>query len=293
MKNYTELPVGEYAKTNNVDILRAEVSSDIVDLLSSNTFNLVIAVSYGKLIPAEFITRCKYGGINVHPSLLPRYSGSSPLQYALLNDDLETGVTVQTLHPTKFDHGSIIAQSSAVPILDSDNYSSLASKLGDIGGEILAKVIEDGSFVDIKPLTNSYTRCFAPKIDKQERQALWSHYSARQLKRRYDALGPLFTFMDVNVKRKGKRITEKQRIILNEISELKDTNELDLALNLDELKECGDFSLVKDGLCIKAKEGYVLAKRVQMQTKAEDTPEAFIGTCRKSNGSTRQHFLPK
>ncbi|KAH3901702.1 uncharacterized protein SCODWIG_00395 [Saccharomycodes ludwigii] len=75
----------------------------------SSMFDMCIAVSYGKLIPAELINKLKYS-INVHPSLLPQYRGSSPLQYTLLNNDIYTGCSIQTLHPSKFDHGRIIVQ---------------------------------------------------------------------------------------------------------------------------------------------------------------------------------------
>ena len=109
--------------------MRADTSQEITQLSEQYLFNLVIAVSYGRLIPSTFIQHCKYGGLNVHPSLLPKYSGSSPLQYALLNDDKFTGCTVQTLHPTKFDHGDIIIQSSEIPILDDDNSVSLFKNL--------------------------------------------------------------------------------------------------------------------------------------------------------------------
>ncbi|KOH00832.1 methionyl-tRNA formyltransferase, partial [Saccharomyces eubayanus] len=72
-------------------------------------FNAIIAVSFGKLIPGDLI-RAVPLALNVHPSLLPRHKGSAPIQRALLEGDLCTGVTVQTLHPDRFDHGAIVAQ---------------------------------------------------------------------------------------------------------------------------------------------------------------------------------------
>lgn len=291
MKSVSELPVGVFAKENQIDILRADTQEDIINFLQLNSFNLVIAVSYGKLIPAEFIAKCKYGGLNVHPSFLPKYSGSSPLQYALLNDDQETGVTVQTLHPTKFDHGNIVAKSHAVPILENDNYDSLAKKLGRIGGELLVSVIKDASFVNPKSILEfgEQKRTLAPKISKNESQVLWSESSSRHIKRQFDALGPLFTFLNVKIKRKKQTIEEKQRVILYNVTELKMDPEV--VAKQHNLTKPGDFTLVKDGLCIKANTGFILAKGIKMQARAEMTPETFIGSYHKYAGNVPQQFI--
>lgn len=103
---------------NNKQILThtPESLAEFLEIQKQRNFNLVIAVSYGKLIPAKFLEALKYGGLNVHPSLLPKYSGASPLHFALLNHDLYTGVTVQTLHPTKFDRGKILLQTPPLSI---------------------------------------------------------------------------------------------------------------------------------------------------------------------------------
>ncbi|CAK9441287.1 uncharacterized protein LODBEIA_P51560 [Lodderomyces beijingensis] len=291
LKNLQELPVGQWACANEVSIERADSSEDIMRLtsVSLDMFNLAIAVSYGKLIPSQFISQCKYGGLNVHPSLLPRYSGSSPIQYALLNDDKETGVTVQTLHPTKFDHGSIVAQSSAVEITDSDNYESLAIKLGRKGADLLVDVVSKGAFLNTRPLVNAYQRTLAPKISKSKSQALWQELSARQVKRVYDALGAVFTFLNVTVYRKGERVNEKQRILLRDVTELIETS---VQGNLDDLSQSGDFKLLGDGLCIKAKDGYVIARRVQPQTKPDGSAEAFMKWYKKvASESSPRHFV--
>lgn len=71
-------------------------------------------VSFGWFLPNDVITRFTRGGINVHPSLLPKYRGSAPLQRAILNDDKSTGVTVQLLDPNEFDAGKILAQAEVV-----------------------------------------------------------------------------------------------------------------------------------------------------------------------------------
>ncbi|RCK56645.1 Methionyl-tRNA formyltransferase, mitochondrial [Candida viswanathii] len=195
MKAMVDLPIGKYAASQGIPVLRADTATEILDVLSQHQFNLVVAVSYGRLIPAQFIAQCRYGGLNVHPSLLPTYAGSSPLQYALLNDDASTGCTVQTLHPTKFDHGDVLLQSGEIPISGSDNLASLFDKFGEIGGDLLVRTIDQGLFVDPKPVVNDY---------QVEITGFVGQLSARQIKRVWDALGPVFTFINVNLVRKRK-----------------------------------------------------------------------------------------
>ncbi|KAK4958663.1 Methionyl-tRNA formyltransferase [Elasticomyces elasticus] len=72
--------------------------------------NLIIAVSFGRLVPPRLLSAAEYGGLNVHPSLLPDLRGPAPLQWTLLHRMTHTGVTLQTLHPQHFDQGTILAQ---------------------------------------------------------------------------------------------------------------------------------------------------------------------------------------
>lgn len=117
-------------------------------------YSLAVTVSFGSLIPSETLSCIKYGGLNVHPSLLPRYRGACPVQHAIMNNDTITGVTVQTLHPTKFDHGQIVAQSGRPHLLNPNisypivsvppqsTFNSLYSTLIDQGARILCDTIE-------------------------------------------------------------------------------------------------------------------------------------------------------
>src|SRR3954468_4170015 len=80
----------------------------------NSPYDLGIVVSFGHFIPERIISSFTKGTINVHPSLLPKYRGSSPVQHTIINDDQETGVTVQELHDKKFDAGKILVQKKMV-----------------------------------------------------------------------------------------------------------------------------------------------------------------------------------
>lgn len=252
-KRFVDVPVGAYAHDTGLPVHRADSSADIVGL--QQEFDLAVAVSYGKLIPHQFLARVRYGGLNVHPSLLPMYSGSSPIQYALMNDNPFTGVSVQTLHPTKFDRGDLLAQSGPIPIEDSDNYASLVPKLGEVGLHLLEETISTKRYLG-EPLPAQYPFSLAGKISPTMRQADW-HKPARTIRRLYDALGSIYTFVSV----KGQVL----RLILSGVS---DGPNLSL--------EPGHFTLDADKLAVGTGSGTLFATRVKLQYCAEESPAKFL-----------------
>jgi methionyl-tRNA formyltransferase len=81
---------------------------------TSSSYDLGVVVSFGYFIPKRIIDAFQQGAINVHPSLLPRFRGASPIQHAIMHGDIETGVSIIELHPHQFDAGRILSQSRLV-----------------------------------------------------------------------------------------------------------------------------------------------------------------------------------
>lgn len=81
---------------------------------TDKTYDLGVVVSFGYFIPPHIISSFKYGAVNVHPSLLPKYRGAAPIQHAILYGDKETGVSVQELDDREFDAGRILTQQKVV-----------------------------------------------------------------------------------------------------------------------------------------------------------------------------------
>lgn len=98
-----------------------------------------IVVDYGKIIPAKFLALPQHGMLNIHGSLLPKYRGPSPIQYALLNDETETGVTVFVLDE-KIDHGPILG-TEREPIKSDDTYYLLKMRLVEKGSKLLLNLL--------------------------------------------------------------------------------------------------------------------------------------------------------
>lgn len=105
----------------------------------SSNHQLNIVVDYGLIIPAEIIEAPKFGSINVHPSLLPKYRGASPIQSALINGEKETGVAIMKMDE-EMDHGPILAQEK-ITIAAEDDYPSLYKKLAAKAAEMIVKTV--------------------------------------------------------------------------------------------------------------------------------------------------------
>ncbi|MCJ1404133.1 Methionyl-tRNA formyltransferase [Xylographa trunciseda] len=163
-----------------------------------HAINLVIAVSFGLLIPARVLENANYGGLNVHPSLLPDFRGAAPIQWALLHKCKMTGITLQTLHPRHFDEGKILLQTPhpglEIPNTDSITPSELTDFLAPKGADLLLRGLRERVFSsrnDLKPKSD-LTRP-APKITPEDRHIDWSKWSAQEILRRHRIIGPLWS----------------------------------------------------------------------------------------------------
>ena len=114
---------------------------------SAPEFDFFLVASYGKIIPQEILDIPTHGTLNIHPSLLSKYRGPSPLETAILNGDQETGVTIIKLD-AEMDHGPILAQESLdlrsgqeIELNDKYNFEQLRDKLAVLGAELLVKTL--------------------------------------------------------------------------------------------------------------------------------------------------------
>ena len=128
--------------------------------LHTKKFDICIVASYGKIIPEDILTMFPHGVLNVHPSLLPKYRGPSPIESVLLDGDMTTGVTIIKLD-TEMDHGPILAQTS-LTISPYANAGTLEVTCGQIGGELLVSVLPhyiDGVLIPKEQEHDSATIC--------------------------------------------------------------------------------------------------------------------------------------
>src|SRR3990167_7085225 len=122
----------------DISILQPEkLGSDFEEELKRLKADFYVVSSYAKIIPRRVLLLPRLGTIGVHPSLLPKYRGSSPIQSAILAGEKNTGVSLFLLDE-KVDHGPVIAKGECA-IEDSDNYSTLLVKLANLSGDLLAR----------------------------------------------------------------------------------------------------------------------------------------------------------
>ena len=195
LKQVQEVPIKSVARDLGFTVHQIDTFRD---WSLPNPFDLVITVSFGLLVPARVLAAASYGGLNVHPSLLPEFRGPAPIQHTLLNRKTHTGVTVQTMHPTKFDHGMILAQTPqpGLSVPDQCTPTSLAEVLGPLGSEMLCKAVKDGLFVpplrDIGPSLPVRQASHAPKIHPEDRRINWNDMTAADVVLRDRVLGRLW-----------------------------------------------------------------------------------------------------
>jgi methionyl-tRNA formyltransferase len=143
----TPPPMALWAKEKNIPLLQPEKLDDAaVAAIKAeaeklgDAFDAFVVASYGKIIPQSVLDIPKRGSLNVHPSLLPKYRGASPLEYVTLADDKDTGVTIIEMD-AKMDHGPIAAVSK-LPISEWPARPELEVQTARIGGGLVADVIE-------------------------------------------------------------------------------------------------------------------------------------------------------
>jgi methionyl-tRNA formyltransferase len=157
-----------WAQENNIPILQpARLDDEFYYQLQTTHYELFIVASYGKIIPDKFLNIPKYKTLNVHPSLLPKLRGPSPIETAILEDMKKTGVSIMRLDK-EMDHGPIIAQVE-YNVPEWPKKEELEKTLGDIGGELLANVLPKWVSGEIKEIEQDHSKAtFCKKIEKQD-----------------------------------------------------------------------------------------------------------------------------
>ncbi len=146
---------------------------DIVEALKSYKADIFVVVAYGRLLTQEILDIPQMLCMNVHGSLLPKYRGAAPINWAILNGDKETGVTVQKM-ALKLDAGEIIAQEK-MDILEDENTAQLRKRMAQAGAKLLIKVLSkqpEGRF-SLSPQDEKLVT-YAPKLTKEMGQINWN-----------------------------------------------------------------------------------------------------------------------
>ena len=192
-------PVKICALEKGLPVLQPERARDaaFIEQLRQLAPDLIIVIAYGQILPRAILDLPKHGCLNVHTSLLPKYRGAAPIQWAILEDEKETGVTIMKMDEG-LDTGDIVAMEKT-PIAPDDNASTLHDRLGKIGARLLARTIPDYAAGKIKPQKQpTEGSSYARKIKKEDGRIDWN-LPARKIWNRVRAFVPwpvAFTYFE-------------------------------------------------------------------------------------------------
>ena len=132
-------PVKKVALEHEIPVFQPEKIKDEYQAILNANPDIIITAAYGQFIPKALLDNPLLGCINVHASLLPKYRGGAPIHQAIIDGEVETGVTIQYMEEA-MDTGDMIAQMS-LPILDTDDVGTLFEKLSDVGADLLVEAL--------------------------------------------------------------------------------------------------------------------------------------------------------
>ncbi len=225
---------------------------DFLNQLKELKPDLFIVASYGKIIPEEILEIPKLGTINIHPSLLPRWRGPSPIQSVILAGDKETGVSIMLLDK-EMDHGNIISNVK-FQITNDAKYKELEEKLIKESGKLLIETLPKWIGGEIKPKAQNHKQAIYCQIIKKEDGKINWNESAEIIDRKIRALNPwpgtYFEACDKNFK-----ILDAEIKLFHNSIELWNTRKI------------GEFFCENKRLMVKCKDGVLILKNVQPESK--------------------------
>jgi len=186
----TPSPVKEFARKHGIPTLQPKDVKDpqALEAIKGKNPDLIIVAAYGKILPKEIVELPPYGSLNIHPSLLPKYRGPSPIQTAILNEEKKTGITI-ILMDEKIDHGPVLNQ-EAWMIKKNSTFKDLSAELAKIGAELLLKTLPSWINGEIKTRKQKEAEAVYTKILRKEDGKIDWGESASRIESRIRAFEP-------------------------------------------------------------------------------------------------------
>lgn len=263
-------PVKQFAIENNIPIyqpIKIKNNEEFIKEIKELNPDIICVVAYGKILPKEILDIPKYGCINVHGSLLPKYRGAAPIQWAIINGERTTGITTMYMD-IGMDTGDMILKEE-VEIGEDETTGKLWERLSKIGGTLLVKtinLIEKGKAPREKQ-GEDYT--VAPMLSKEMAQIDWNKKSSKDIKNLVRGLNPImgaYTFIN------NKKIKIwKVNIISNE--------EFAIKFNIEVQKyKNGEVLLANDkqGLFIKANDAIINVIELQAENSKRMNAKDYL-----------------
>ena len=169
-------PVKQFGLDNNIEVIQPKRMKDeeVIDKIKEVNPDLIVVVAYGKILPKEIIDIPKYGIINVHSSLLPKYRGASPIHSAILNGDKESGVSIMYIEEG-LDSGDVILKETC-EITEDDTLGTLHDRLKELGAIGLEKALKLIEAEEVKAEKQDDSKAtFVKPITKEQAKIDWNN----------------------------------------------------------------------------------------------------------------------
>ncbi len=175
--------VKDFTLSNNLNLYQAQSinTAKVVDIIKHLQADVMVVASYGLLLPKTILNITKYGCINVHGSILPKWRGAAPIERAILANDKKTGISIMKMD-AGLDTGDVFFTTECV-INDNDTAQTLRDKLAILGAKTIIETLNNIDILKMKPQTGITS--YAHKLNKNEAWINWNHnmkYIQRQIR---------------------------------------------------------------------------------------------------------------
>lgn len=255
-----ESPVKKKALEESIPVFQPTRIRNDYDALKNIDIDLIVTCAYGQILPKEVLELPKYGCVNVHASLLPKYRGSAPIQWVLFNSDKTTGVTIMYMDEG-MDTGDII-EKAEINIEEADNVGTLHDKLSILGASTLEKVLPS--------LFNGNA--------KREKQGI-DFTMAPMIKREDERLDFNLTGKEIMGRIKGMNPWPLANIMVNNL----EIKVLEAEFNKSDVSKTGKIIFTKKEMGITCKDGIIYLKKVKPSGKKIMDITSFINGIDKNS----------
>ena len=259
--------VKEYALEKGLKIYQPEKvknNKEFREEIEALNPDAICVVAYGKLLPKKILNIPKYGCINVHGSLLPKYRGAAPIQWAILNGEKVTGVTTMYMD-VGMDTGDMILKEK-VAIGENETTGELWDRLAKKGGELLVKTLEQMEKGTAPREKQGDDFSVAPMLSKEMAKIDWENQSAEEIKNLVRGLNPImgaYTYLNgKKVKFWKVQVATEDEMIVENVGSLKNGTVI--------------VSDPRDGIFIKTKEGILKVLEIQGENARRMTIQDFL-----------------
>ncbi len=263
-KILTPPPVKIVAKKLNIPFWQTEKIKNLTFEIKKLKPDLILVASFGQILPKEILEIPKHGCLNIHPSLLPRWRGPSPIQYTILNGDEKTGVTIIKM-TEKIDAGPIVAQKELSFYTKKEDYLTLHQKLSILSANLLLETLPKWIKGEILPRPQDEKKATYSKLLKKEDGKINWQNTAEQIERKVRAFNPwpgVFTFWE---------------ILKNTFVRIKVLKARVYKFPLEKSYPIGKVLVVpQNEIGVQCKKDFLVIEKLQMEGKKETFAEDFL-----------------